>query len=161
MLALAPVADADRVLIVENAASPVSVSISKAYAAKRGVKNILRIQCADSAKSAANETIDFPAFHEKIEVPLLAALKAKPNTDFIVLTKGVPIRISNADTGMSGKQPSLDSYIASIDYRQRKDVQRITLNDSGFTGKCWANRFWNSTERFSHAKFGGYLVTRL
>ena len=37
----------------------------------------------------------------------------------------------------------------------------IELNDSGFTGRCYANRFWDSQERFSHARFGGYLVTRL
>jgi uncharacterized protein (TIGR03790 family) len=62
---------------------------------------------------------------------------------------------------MSGKQPSLDSYLAALDYFERNDVVPIQLNDSGFTGKCFANRFWNSNERFSHAKFGGYLVTRL
>ena len=46
-------------------------------------------------------------------------------------------------------------------YESRKDVIPVVLNDSGFTGKCWVNRYWNSQERFSHAKFGGYLVTRL
>jgi hypothetical protein len=30
-----------------------------------------------------------------------------------------------------------------------------------FHAQAWANRFWNSAEPFSHAKFGGYLVTRL
>ena len=35
------------------------------------------------------------------------------------------------------------------------------LADGGFTGAAWANRFWKSSEPFSHAKFGGWLVVRL
>ena len=37
----------------------------------------------------------------------------------------------------------------------------VHLSDSGIIGTAWANRFWNSTVPFAHAKFGGYLVTRL
>jgi uncharacterized protein (TIGR03790 family) len=88
-------------------------------------------------------------------------LAKHPGIDFIVLTKGIPIRLTEAPFGCNNTRPSLDSAIASIGYDQRKDVVPVVLNDSGFTGKCWVNRFWNSRERFSHAKFGGYLVTRL
>lgn len=160
-LPLLPIADADRVLVLQNVASPDSVVISGAYMKKRGVKNLLKISCQDSSTSAANETIEYADFKPKIEVPLRAALKANKNIDFIVLTKGIPIRITNADTGLGNNRPSVDSFIASIDYREIKDAVKVELNDSGFTGKCWANRYWNSKERFSHEKFGGYLVTRL
>ncbi len=160
-LAATPATDADRVLVVANISSPTSLAIAQTYMAKRGVKNLLKIECQDSAENPNNETLAYTTFHDKIEIPLQVALKARPNVDFIVLTKGIPIRLTGADTGLGTNRPSLDSYLASIDYRQRDDVKKITLNDSGFTGKCWANRFWNSQERFSHAKFGGYLVTRL
>lgn len=156
-----PIADVDRVLVLQNVSSPDSVVISTAYMKKRGVKNLLKVDCQDSSTSAANETMEYADFKPKIEVPLRAALKANKNIDFIVLTKGIPIRLTNADTGLGNNRPSLDSFIASIDYREIKDAIKVELNDSGFTGKCWANRFWNSRERFSHAKFGGYLVTRL
>lgn len=157
---LAP-SPADRVLLVVNANSPASVEIGDAYAKRRGVKNVVRIACQDSAQSAAAETIGYDDFRAQIEAPISSALEKARGVDFIVLTKGVPIRITGADTGLGGSRPSLDSYLASLDYRKRKDAQRVVLNDSGFTGKCWVNRFWNSKERFSHAKFGGYLVTRL
>lgn len=153
--------NAARVLVVENTASPVSVEIASDYMQKRVVSNILKVDCQDSALNTGNETMKYADFQEKIEKPLKAYLAKKPGIDFIVLTKGVPIRLTDAPSGVSGKQPSLDSFIAAIDYKDRKDVIPIQLNDSGFTGKCWANRYWNSKERFSHAKFGGYLVTRL
>ena len=153
--------NASRVLVVENAASPTSVEIASDYMAKRGVKNLLKVECQDSALDAGRETIAFAAYQTVIEVPLRNYLAVHPKIDFIVLTKGIPIRITGATTGVNNTQPSLDSTIAALDYSTRTDVVPVVLNDSGFTGKCWANRFWNSHERFSHAKFGGYLVTRL
>jgi uncharacterized protein (TIGR03790 family) len=152
---------ASRVLVVENSSSPASVEISQDYMRKRGVTNVLKIECQDSALDTGKETMKYSDFQEKVEKPLKAYLAKKGGIDFIVLTKGVPIRLTGAKNGVSGTQPSLDSTVAAIDYPDRKDVIPIVLNDSGFTGKCWANRFWNSSERFTHAKFGGYLVTRL
>lgn len=151
----------DRVLVVENADSSVSKRIARHYMKQRGAKKSVQIHCQDSAINSANETISFADFKEKIEAPLKQILDQDPSIDFIVLTKGIPIRLTDAPIGVNGKQPSLDSFLAAIDYFDRKDVIPIELNDSGFTGKCFANRFWNSKERFSHAKFGGYLVTRL
>ncbi len=150
-----------RVLLIENTSSPVSVQIADHYASKRGVKNILKVECQDSALDAGKETLPFATFTDAIGKPLRIYLKAHPKIDFIVLTKGIPIRLTDATSGINGKQPSLDSFIAAVDYADRKSSIPIVLNDSGFTGKCWANNFWNSHDRFSHAKFGGYLVTRL
>lgn len=152
---------ADRVLVIENSDSPTSIEIANDYCKRRGVKALLKVSCQDSALNTANETMPYSVFVEKIQGPLRAELAKRKVIDFIVLTKGVPIRLTDAPFGVSGKQPSLDSAIASLGYSERKDVVSVTLNDSGFTGKCWVNRFWNSQERFSHDKFGGYLVTRL
>lgn len=152
---------ASRVLVIENMASPTSVEITTDYMQRRKVTNVLKVDCQDSALDAGKETMKYADFQEKIEKPLRAFLAKKPMIDFIVLTKGVPIRLTDAPNGVNNNRPSLDSTLAALDYSTRKDVVPIVLNDSGFTGKCWANRFWNSKERFSHAKFGGYLVTRL
>jgi uncharacterized protein (TIGR03790 family) len=153
--------DVRRVLVIENSSSPTSVEIATEYLAARHVKNLLKIQCQDSAVSSDKETMPYADFKDSIETPLRAFLASHPKIDFIVLTKGIPIRLTGANSGEGGTRPSLDSTIAALDYADRKDTAKITLNDSGFTGKAWANRFWNSQERFSHAKFGGYLVTRL
>jgi len=161
LLSVAKPSDANRVLVLENTNSPASIEIAAAYQKARGVKNLLKIQCQDSALDSGKETLAYADFQTAIEKPLTSFLKAHPEIDFIVLTKGIPIRLTGAPTGLSNNQPSLDSTIASLGYKDRKDVALMTLNDSGFTGKAWVNRFWNSQERFSHAKFGGYLVTRL
>lgn len=129
--------------------------------ARRGVKNIVRIRCQDSAKSSGAETMPYAMYLEAIEKPVRERLAKVPGVDFIVLTKGIPIRLTGAPTGVSGTQPSLDSTLACLGYASIKDAIPVSLSDSGFTGKCWFNRFWNPTQRFSHAKFGGYLVTRL
>lgn len=151
----------DRVVIVENALSPASVDIAEDYVTKRGVKNVVKVECADSASNAGSETITYEDFSKSILLPLLGFLNSHPKVDFVVLTKGVPIRLTGAPFGMGNNRPSLDSAIACLGYEKRKDVVPVVLNDSGFTGKCWVNRFWNSKDRFSHEKFGGYLVTRL
>lgn len=152
---------ADRVLVLENTSSPTSIEIAQDYLNKRGVKNLLKVECQDSALSPSGETLAYAEYQKSIEAPLLAYLSKNKQIDFIVLTKGIPIRLTGAPFGMGSGQPSLDSAIASLGYASRKDVVPVVLNDSGFTGKCWVNRFWNSKERFSHEKFGGYLVTRL
>ncbi len=150
-----------RVLVIENVSSPASVEIATDYVQRRKVTNVLKVDCQDSALDAGKETMKYADYQEKIEKPLRAFLAKKPTIDFIVLTKGIPIRLTDAPNGVNNNRPSLDSTLAALDYSTRKDVVPIVLNDSGFTGKCWANRFWDSKERFSHAKFGGYLVTRL
>jgi uncharacterized protein (TIGR03790 family) len=151
----------DRVLVIENLDSPVSMQIANHYMSKRGVKKVLQVHCPDSALNAANETLPFAAFQEAIEKPLKAYLATDPKIDFIVLTKGIPIRLTGAPVGLSNTQPSLDSYIAAMDYFDQATSLKVVIDEGGVKGKCFVNNFFNSTERFSHAKHGGYLVTRL
>lgn len=154
--------DAERVLVVRNENSPLSRAVADDYAKRRSVPNVLSVRCPDSATSAERETITFANYEQTIEKPIRTFLAAHPNIDFIVLTKGMPIRIAGAPgTGLGNRLPSLDSYLAALDYDKALGAKSIHLSDSGFTGTAWANRFWNSSTPFSHAKFGGYLVTRL
>ena len=156
-----PEALVDRVLVIENLDSPVSMQIAKYYMSKRGAKKVLQVHSPDSAISSANETLPFAAFQEAIEKPLKAFLATDPKIDFIVLTKGIPIRLTGAPVGLSNTQPSLDSYIAGMDYFDRPTSLKVVIDEGGWKGNCFVNNFFNSTERFSHAKYGGYLVTRL
>lgn len=168
MLALAALAFAtyanpylDRVLVIINADSPVSLSLGADYLKQRSLKERLLVHCQDSSLDPGKETIAYDGFRDSIETPLRAYLAKHPKIDFIVLTKGVPIRLQGAPTGLGNNRPSLDSYIAALDYDKTPGAFKIVINESGFKGTCWANRYWDSKERFSHAKFGGYLVTRL
>lgn len=151
----------DRVLIIENSDSPVSMQITKHYMEKRDVKKRLQVRCPDSSLNSANETIPYDQFREAIEAPLKAFLQQDATIDFIVLTKGVPIRIAGAPIGFANNQPSLDSYLAAIGYFDNPITKHVVIDEAGWKGKCFVNNYFNANERFSHAKFGGYLVTRL
>ena len=155
---------ASRVVVVRNTTSPISRAIADDYAKHRGVRNVVNVACPDAAANANAETIAFAAYRKEIEAPLRSFLANHPRVDFIVLTKGVPIRLADAPQGKSPGRLALDSYLAALNYDKLPGAVRVDMSDPGapgFRGMAWANRFWNSDTPFSHAKFGGYLVTRL
>ena len=161
----------DQVLLVVNKNSPVSRAVAEDYALKREVRNILSIHCQDSALSTKKETITLADYIRSIENPIRGYLASHTNIDFIVLTKGIPIRITGAAMGSCDEHsqepanirghPSMDSYLAALDYTNLPGLLKIQIAGSGAIGCAYSNRYWNATEPFSHAKFGGYLVTRL
>lgn len=156
------------VLLVYNSASPTSTAIGMYYAAQRGVTNVLAVSCQDSALNSANETISLSNYKSQIQNPISTYLSAHPGINFIVLTKGIPIRIDNAPTGSepAGQtpqdfQPSLDSYLAALGYSAANGNVQASITGSGAQGVAWINKYYNSTVPFTHEAFGGYLVTRL
>ncbi|HEV7928013.1 MAG TPA: TIGR03790 family protein [Verrucomicrobiae bacterium] len=161
----------DEVLLVVNDNSPISKAIAEDYARKRHVKNIVAVYCQDSALSTDNETITLAAYTQSIESPIRAYLATHKNMEFIVLTKGIPIRILGAALGSCDEHnrepasvrghPSVDSYLAALDYTNLPHTIIIDITGSGAIGCAISNRYWNATTPFSHARFGGYLVTRL
>jgi uncharacterized protein (TIGR03790 family) len=161
----------DQVLLVVNSNSPVSREIADDYALKRKVRNILSIQCQDSALNTKNETITLADYVRSIENPIRDYLAAHTNIDFIVLTKGIPIRITGSAMGSCDEHsqepanirghPSVNSTLAALDYASLPGTLKIDITGSGAIGCAYSNRYWNATEPFSHSKFGGYLVTRL
>ena len=159
---------AAEVLLISNGNSPVSTAVAKYYAAKRGVAKIVIVHCVDAAVSTANETIPVADYTRQIGDPVKQYLAQHKEINFIVLTKGVPIRVRGGDTGSRDEKragplnASVDSYLAAIDYPAGKlGALKISITGSGATGFGWLNRYWKSDAPFSHAAFGGYLVTRL
>jgi len=160
----------DEVLLVENATSPISQDIADDYSAKRHITNRVRVRCEDSAVKTDNETISLADYTQQIEAPIRSYLATHPRINFIVLTKGIPIRIVGAPIGSCWEgskepeatrgHPSVDSYLAALDYTSRP-TRRVSIAGSGAIGAAYINRYWNASEPFSHSKFGGYLVTRL
>lgn len=161
----------DEVLLLTNTNSPVSRAVSDDYAMARHIRNRLAVQCADSALLTANETMTLADYRSKIETPIRMYLRSHAKIQFIVLTKGIPIRIVGAPLGSCYEgsrepeatrgRPSVDSFLAALDYPSLPGTRRIKIAGSGAIGAAYSNRYWNADEPFSHAKFGGYLVTRL
>jgi uncharacterized protein (TIGR03790 family) len=148
------------VLLVYNSSSPISTAIANDYIAKRGITNVLAVSCIDSATNSANESMPLADYTSEIANPISAYLSGTSGINFIVLTKGIPIRIAGANTG-EHSTPSLDSYLAAIDYPTIPGAVQVNVQGAGTSGNVWLNRYWNATVPFSHAAFGGYLVTRL
>ena len=148
----------DRVLVVFNADSPVSKAIADDYVSRREVRNVLPVKCRDSALSRDKETIAEADYKLRLEGPIRDYLAAHPKIDFIVLTKGIPIRMMRAN---NGGRPSVDSCLAALDYTKLPNARKINIRGSGATGWAYLNRYWKANAPFSHAKYGGYLVTRL
>jgi uncharacterized protein (TIGR03790 family) len=161
----------DEVLLVRNDSSPISLAIAADYAAQRHVTNLVSIRCPDSATNTDNETIALADYTRAIADPIRAYLAVHTNIDFIVLTKGIPIRISGSEMGSCDEHsqaprnirghPSVDSTLAALDYPELPGTLKIDITGSGAIGCAYSNRYWNATEPFSHARYGGYLVTRL
>jgi hypothetical protein len=152
-----------RVVVVRNDSSAISREIADDYIRRRGVRHVVTVRCQDAARDTAAESIPVEAYREQIETPLRAFLSRHPHVDYIVLTKGVPLRIETQDSGV--RHYALDSRLAALDYAQLNSPVSVPVSDpsygADFQGRAWANRFWNSREHFSHERFGGYLVSRL
>lgn len=157
------------VLLVYNPNSPISRSIAHEYEAARHVENTVLVHCKDAAIKSDNETIPFEDYKKLIESPIRDFLATHSEINFIVTTKGVPLRIEGAETGSrdvnspssTPLRTSVDSHLAALDYMDIPDAKKLSITGSGATGAGWLNRYYNANEPFSHLKFGGYLVTRL
>ena len=95
---------------VANANSPESVAIADDYAEKRHVVNRLQVKCPDSALNRDNESIAEADYRRAIEAPVRSYLADHRGISFIVLTKGIPIRVVRDH---DGGRPSVDSLLAA------------------------------------------------
>jgi uncharacterized protein (TIGR03790 family) len=155
----------NRVLVIKNTNSPVSTAVANDYMLRRNVNKVLNINFNDSSTDSNSEFMSFAEYNTFIKTPLMTYLNSHPEIDFIVLTKGIPNKIYGAPNKPYGGDCSVDSQIASLGYENSSTSSIVNFNipdgANNFTGQAYANKFWNSQTPFSHATFGGYLVTRL
>jgi uncharacterized protein (TIGR03790 family) len=147
-----PPTQASRVLVVINKSSQDSIAVGAYYASKRQIPkaNVVMIECSTT------DTITVDEYNQKV-LPEVKKGIAKAGTaiDFIVTTKGVPIRLRD-EGGWS-----LDGHLAAMNLGLRP---MSGLNDANADEQISKslNPYFRSSERFSSKKFGGmYLVTRL
>jgi uncharacterized protein (TIGR03790 family) len=145
------------VLVVANGSSPDSVAIADYYAEKRGVPpdQLVKLQTSTA------DQVSRVAYERSIQAPIAAWLARHGAQDrilFIVLTKGVPLRIAGTG-GRQGTVGSVDSELALL-YR------RMTGQPVAPTGFVPNPLFLEEgavagASRFTHNKYDIYLVTRL
>ena len=148
---------APNVLVVTNRSSPASDTIARAYTAHRGIaqNNVCAITTPET------ESISRDAYDSDIEAPIWRCIAAASGQDrilYIVLTKGVPIRISGSG-GRAGTNASVDSELTLLYRRRTGQVAPIAgfVPNPYFAGTAPIA----SLKPFSHQAHDIYLVTRL
>lgn len=141
------------VLVVVNKRSPVSQEIGEYYIRKRAVPlaNLCTID------TAPEETIDRSTYDNDIENPIgkfLASRGLREKILYIVLTRGVPLRIRGPGEQFKSEAASVDSELTLL-YRRLLGF-RIPL-----PGPVDNPFFRQSDTPFRHPAFQMYLVTRL
>jgi uncharacterized protein (TIGR03790 family) len=147
----------ESVLVVTNEASPDSLRVAEHYAKRRQIPGtqVIRIRTAVADELARAE------FEREIQAPIsdwLTKNSAQDRILYIVLTKGVPLRIAGL-FGRAGTVSSVDSELALL-YRRLtgRTVSPVgPVSNPYFLGDAAVD----SAERFSHRTHDIYLVTRL
>ena len=148
------------VLVVTNAADADSIRIGDYYASHRGVPatQVLALQRLPAKPPDAIERV---AFEAAIQLPVanwLSANDAQDRIHYIVLTRGIPLRISGS-SGRSGTVASVDSELSAL-------YQRMTEAQVPVPG-AFPNPYFLGDQPvtealpFSHERIPLYLVTRL
>lgn len=167
--------ESSRVLVIANRNSPVSLRVAQYYMQRRGIPttHFLTLNLFDSSQQPVFESIEYPIYQQQVEQPLREFLNREQLTDqirYIVLTKGVPLRVKNVPHPFVNgetfiQHQSLDSTIAALDYKTSaiafRDLDYKKMSGSEVFGLLTPNLYWRQTYPFEHRLTGGYLVTRL
>jgi uncharacterized protein (TIGR03790 family) len=146
----------ENVLVVANDASDVSQAIGEYYVSRRGIPSghLLRIH------TAVDDEIARESYEHDIQGPIagwLAAHRAQDSILYIVLTKGVPLRIRGTG-GRDGTVASVDSELTLL---YRRMVGRPVPIAGHVPNPYRLARWQPSSPRFTHRAADIYLVTRL
>lgn len=137
---------ATHVLVVVNAADNQSTKIGEYYAKRRSVptENLVHLN------APAQEEVSESDFDTRILDPIRSRIKAsRYRIDYIVLTKGLPIRIHQGGYSVDGRLAGMDLHPMTI---PSGPARGMSLSP---------NPFFKADESFDSRKFGMFLVTRL
>lgn len=145
-----PQTEYSNVLIVTNTNSQDSIDISNAFMLSRNVTKQVNITVSTS------ESVSFSTFNTSIRQPIETYLNTNGITsiDYIVLTKGIPIRY-NADSNC--RVSSIDSALTII---LSKYNSSICVGTSTFAGRT-VNPMFNNISKANKTYYDIYIVTRL
>jgi uncharacterized protein (TIGR03790 family) len=144
---LPPRTGAQRTVVVINRRSPASDSVGRYYAQERGL-DATHVLFVDVP---VDDEIGDIALRTDILAPLRRAIDALPHRiDFIVLTKGVPLRVARKNGY------SVDALLAGM---------HLTIPPMVGLDTTWLRRYrnpyFNARQPFDSERYGMYLVTRL
>jgi uncharacterized protein (TIGR03790 family) len=132
--------------VVVNTLSSESVELGRYYSLRRGIpaENSLGVSLPVKDEVPSDE------FRTKLLDPVRAKIRSLPGRiDFIVLTKGIPIRIREGGYSVDGRLAAMDLPVLSITKPEPENIQRSI------------NPYFGKNESFDSSKYGFFLVTRL
>lgn len=136
-----------RVLVVANERSQDGLDIASYYMRQREVPatNLVTVDVP------VDDEIGEIDFIRRIQSPIRAAIDRLPQRiDFIVLTKGIPLRLQNK------RGYSVDAHVAGM----RLSIPPMVGYDSLWLTR-YRNPYFAATEPFNSERYNMYLVTRL
>lgn len=143
----APTTGAERTVVVINRRSTASDSIGRYYAAQRALDKTHII----TVDVDASDDVDQGTYRAAIEDAVRKAIDALPvRIDFVVLTKGVPLRVG----GAGGY--SVDALLAGM----RLGIPPMVGLDTVWLRRH-RNPYFNAPGPFTSDQYNMYLVTRL
>lgn len=146
------------VAVVINENSPASIRIAEHYVRVRRIpaSNVIRI------KASTAENIGRPEYVRNIESPIAEALTRHALQDrilYIVLTKGVPLRITGSE-GRTGTTASVDSELTLL-YRRLSDCRPLPFEGPVDNPYYLGARPVRDAKPFTRSAYDIFLVTRL
>ncbi len=146
--------ESKRVLVVVNTKSPISRQIGEYYAKARKIpaENVLTVT------STTDEQISLSEYRNNLQEAIRRAIKSNKNPiDFIVTTKGVPIRIGG-DNGYG-----VDASLMAMNLTNFAIPETLTPGDPENPRRIDGarNPFFGTNKRFTSKEFKMYLVCRL
>ncbi len=147
----------ENVAVIINESVPGSLRVGEYYVQRRGIpaSNVIRI------KTTTEETIERAAYVRTIEEPIAAALAGDQLQDrilYLVLTKGVPLRIAGT-RGQEGTGASVDSELTLL---YRRMVGQTVLTRGRVDNPYYLGaRDLREARPFTHRDHDIFLVSRL
>ena len=140
------------VVIVANANSALSQSVTEYYAMKRGIPraNVCHIKTTNA------ESISRARYEAEIEAPIarfLIASKLVESTLYLVTTSEVPLKIEGRGDGMNNDGASVDSELTLL-------YQTLRGRKHQLDGPL-ENPYFRASTHLAHPQFPLYLVARL
>ncbi|CAN5728933.1 hypothetical protein BH11ARM2_BH11ARM2_30930 [soil metagenome] len=140
----APMPESPRTLVVVNSLSKDSLTVGSYYAKRRGIPiaNIVIVEVPDE------EEIPRDVYKAKIENKVMDATLAK-DIDYIVTTKGVPIRLKESGMSVDAFLTTMDTDIMPLSSLKAEDIRKNI------------NPYFGQKEAFSHDRSHLYLTCRI
>jgi uncharacterized protein (TIGR03790 family) len=149
----------DDVGVIVNIRDANSIEIADYFMARRSIPAGNRINISVPVREEINQ-LEFDSLQAQVESAIFTqGLGDKLN--YLVTTKGVPLKILRADPDHQGCNASVESELMLLHPLNELYIGECSSGTQIFTGDYFGNPYFNQEANFAAYLYGMYLVTRL